>query len=137
MARGPRWGGTCGPTATTPPPAPTCSDPHTWRHAAVPPAIQPPPALASGMDPWGWAIGHHFAIAETLYRAGEWIPATWEYRPGMGVEQGEAPDESDDWSAALLYEMFDDDEIDGDDLRHAGNVLARYCRLCVAQGLDY
>lgn len=91
-------------------------------------------ALDSGIgDECGWALGHHFGIAEVLYANGERLPASWEFRPGAGSGQVD----SEQWPDSEWAEMLDSGAVSADDLRHVGDVLARYCAVLRHAGRDY
>lgn len=106
----------------------------------VHPAIKWQWALDSGGgDRYGWALGHHFAIAETLYAMGEDIPDEWEFRPGLGLNHSlEDIDLYDHpWPDVRYVEEVLNGAWSADDLRRAGNVLSRYVDLLKRHGLDY
>lgn len=82
-------------------------------------------------DEWGWVTGHRFAIAGALCWSGEDVPASWEYRPGIG------PPDSDLYPDCEWFAALEDETMSGDDLRAAGDALAAYADLLRAAGLDY
>lgn len=89
-------------------------------------------------DKWGDTLNFHFAIAEVLYRRGADIPASWEYRPGAGLEHdvrvnGPAPTDSDDCVVAMLW----DSRLSDSALIYWGDVLGHYGTLLRAAGLEY
>jgi len=86
-------------------------------------------------DPWGWALGHHFAIADLLFTFGEDIPEAWQFRPGARAYR--EADLEDSWPDSEWLDLYRSEMVTADELRHVGNVLARYTRLCVLHGLDY
>lgn len=108
------------------------------------PEIRALMALASGDgDVWGFAMSHSFAISENLYAYGEDIPAEWQFRDPWPADYRRAEIEDDDentgrhWPDCEYSSLYRAGEITGDDLRHAGNVLSRYCRRLVWAGKDY
>lgn len=87
-------------------------------------------------DRWGVTMGHRFAIAEALYHHGETIPDEWDFRHGALL-----PDEldciRDEYPDAEYYGELQAGDMSADQLRYAGNVLARYAACLRRAGLDY
>lgn len=98
-------------------------------------------------DPWGSALGAHFDIAECLYRHDQEIPEWWEFRPSPLLDAGDTFDPEwegyfaaglEAWATGdLPFWAHPDSKATFDDMRHAGNVLARYCNLLRLAGKDY
>ncbi|MGZ4518829.1 MAG: hypothetical protein ACXVGB_00225 [Mycobacteriaceae bacterium] len=93
-------------------------------------------SVDSGIDPWGWCMGHWFAIAELLYLEGEDIPEAWEFRAPL-IRAGSGAVRTDDYPDDCWAELWLGGYIDADELRKVGNILTRYAHLCVRAGLDY
>lgn len=89
-----------------------------------------------GDEPWGDTMSMWFGIAETLYRNYEDIPAHWQFRPSPMIVQGE-PSDDDSWPESEIESLYQSGAVDGDELRHAGNVLTRYANWLKLAGLDY
>ena len=91
-------------------------------------------------DKWGSAMAAWFGCADALYAAGEPVPDTWEYQPGLGAGTLN-PDE--DYEAIALTnavagnDMPHDHTFTWDSVRHIGDVLARYAHACTNAGLSY
>jgi len=92
-------------------------------------------ALCSSGDAWGDTMGAWFDIADILHCDGAEIPPDWQYRRGSTLAEDHCREESlffadtlDDWREGAIT---------ADDLRHVGNVLARYSSILRAQGRDY
>jgi hypothetical protein len=97
-------------------------------------------------DPFGWALGWQFAIAETLHIAGEDVPPSWQFRPSpfmasddteelaRRARNAEGDHSYEDETAAALLLAGD---ITAEELTYAGTVLARYVRLCELAGRSY
>ena len=83
-----------------------------------------------GYDPWGTAMQHWFGIANVLTVNVYDVPAHWQYRPGADETTEEWPDSEYQW-------LLDEGYVTADDLRRAGNVLARYARACERAGRSY
>lgn len=93
-------------------------------------------------DRWGWALGHHFDIAEVMYGLGSEIPDAWDYQPSPALRESRGTDDyaehvGNDWIFDELTTGLSEGLWSTDDLRHAGNVLHRYCRVLRIAGLDY
>jgi hypothetical protein len=92
-------------------------------------------------DPWGSALGLHFAICDVLHAIGESgdALARWEFRPSPFAVADTLPGliESEDYSVSALAESVIDGVISVEDLVRAGEVLSRYTALAVLAGRDY
>lgn len=94
-------------------------------------------------DPWGDALSVQFAICDVLLAADETIPAAWEFQAAAASYADTVDDLADNvdgnvaYSTEVLAAMYRDREITGDQLRYAGNVLARYADVLKLAGLDY
>lgn len=87
-------------------------------------------------DPWGSTQEAWFSIADVLYVTRDEIPSHWKYNnPWPPYTVGRRMYEVDGLGIQL-WEMLGED-FNSDDLRHAGNVLARYSAILKAQGRDY
>jgi hypothetical protein len=92
-------------------------------------------------DPWGTAMSWRFGIAEALYVHGEDVPNRWQYRPGLDVERAAQGDDYVTWAdenylAADLEDDLERGTFSVRELHHAGDVLARYCRMLEHYGRD-
>lgn len=76
---------------------------------------------------YGWCMSAWFAVAAEMYWRGMDIPSDWNYSPGAARDPRE-PD-----APEYLYCL----EASNDELRAAGNVLARYARMLKHAGKDY
>lgn len=85
-------------------------------------------------DPWASCMSQRFAIARVLSASGEGVPDVWQYRPAPGGDSWPDVDEFPDWEWASSWECGD---VCADDLRHFGEVLRRYARLCELAGRSY
>lgn len=84
-------------------------------------------------DPWGSALRLTFSVCDVLGLNGEPIPHEWGFHPGLGgpaIEPG-------DFDAEWMNEVYETEEVNGDDLRHFGNVLVRYTRIMDTAGRSY
>lgn len=113
-----------------------------------------------GSDAWATTIGHWFGVTETLYHAGECLPAQWEFRHGMtnhdpisewhgwntpcphtdGRNWG--TDEEPEYECQCTEERYYVPFLDAGErgiemLRYAGNVLDRYASWLKRAGKDY
>lgn len=91
-------------------------------------------------DAWGSAMSSWHSIADVLYIAGESIPNDWAYHnpwPPAHVVHRIYDEDNGDWLAADLREAYYTNLVTADDLRHAGNVLARYSNILDAAGRSY
>lgn len=80
-------------------------------------------------DPWGTALSWWFDIADVLHAEGAVIPSGWGFSPGLGATRElEFSNVADMWVAGY---------VDADDLRYAGNVLARFVRIAEVEGRSY
>lgn len=86
-------------------------------------------------DTWGASMGALFGICDALRVAGEDIPASWQYRPGMGASDELSPDE--DYEAIVITEAVDAGALTWDDVRRAGDVLNRYTHILERAGRSY
>lgn len=78
-------------------------------------------------DTWGDAMDAWFEIAGQMNKRGLYIPANWEYRPGMGSD-GTEPE-------SYWYELF---EIASDELLiKIGDFLFRYCEFLRFKEVNY
>lgn len=83
-------------------------------------------------DPWGTALAWWFAIADLMVEwAPPYPPADWQFRQAMGGADTEA------WGYRELSPMLERGEITTHDLLRAGNILARYTRVCELAGVSY
>lgn len=87
-------------------------------------------------DAWGSTQGWHFAIAEVLYRSGEDVPARWQFQPSPLHKVGQPP-HAEDTEAWDIWDLLHDGEITADDLRAAGDLLARHAARITAAGQNY
>ena len=87
-------------------------------------------------DAWGWAMGHSFAISANLYARRWVVPAKWKYRNPWAPEH-ERGIIAETWPDSEYSNLIDAGAIGANDLRRAGNVLNRYCRILVRGGKDY
>lgn len=90
-------------------------------------------------DPWGWVMGHRFAIAELMFL--EWleIPEAWEFRPSPSLRRGAGavPVDLDVYPDCEWRHAWACGYVDEDALRWAGDVLARYASAVVRAGRSY
>jgi hypothetical protein len=83
-------------------------------------------------DPFGTALGWHFAICDAMVEwAPPYPPPSWGFRQAMGGPDTEDP------NYVVLNEMLDAGTITGDDLLRTGNILARYVNVCRLAGKGY
>lgn len=87
-------------------------------------------------DPWGSALDWQVAVAEALHRSGGDVPASWQYRPSPMHRVGQPPDE-DVYDAREVWDLLTAGEVTAEDLRAAGEVLARHAARAAAAGHDY
>ena len=78
-------------------------------------------------DPWASTMSPFFEVAEELYRRGEEIPESWEFRPGVGVNEREP---AFPWST-IFHDMS------SEELRTFGNIVEMQSDLLKAEGKDY
>ena len=77
-----------------------------------------------GDDPWGEsAISMHFALADTLARAGHPVPDGWQYRPGAVTGQPEAALLADDFLGTEIAALVAAGEVDLIDLIQYGDLI--------------
>jgi len=98
------------------------------------PAIRTTLTMDSGDgDVFGWGMDHWFDVAETLHRAGETIPTSWQYVPSPVM----LSHEPESIFVADLSADLREGAITPDDLRRAGDVLGRYIQHVKFHGTDY
>ena len=90
-----------------------------------------------GEDPWGSALDWWFAIAEFLYHnEPSMVPESWEFQdspahvPPVNLSEESVTD-------AMVWEMYDAEEITIEDALTFGVVLGRYLDMLRAAGLNY
>ena len=100
-------------------------------------------------DQWGWAMGHFFAVADTLHHMDANIPYRWHYGHGAACRgaletlaeeraNGVAPEDSGaPWPDTEYLRFMDAGELGAAVLTYAGSVLDRYCGRLVRAGKDY
>ena len=88
-------------------------------------------------DKWGSALGHRFGIATVLWVMGEYVPYGWEFSPGMAAIGPDDIREDETYPDIYWLDELESGTISADDMRHAGNVLARYAELLRRADLDY
>jgi hypothetical protein len=102
--------------------------------ARVHPDIRGVWSLTGDGDVWGDVISWCFDVAEVLTVAGEYVPASWEFRPSPLLNEDNV---RESWPESELLDMYDDGSITGDDLRESGEVFIRYSHILTAMGRDY
>jgi hypothetical protein len=77
-------------------------------------------------DTWGDAMEAWFECAGQMYKRGLSIPASWEYKPGLG----DGTEKDCHW-----YEIFEN--APNNDLEIIGKYLFRYCQFLRYKKVDY
>ena len=88
-------------------------------------------------DPWGTALAWHFAVAAVLDAVGD-VPGAWQYRPSpLAVDDVAEIASGEEEPDALIATWWMSGDVTTEALVYAGNVLARYVRVCERAGKSY
>lgn len=103
----------------------------------IPPPVREIVTLDAGdSDVYGWAMGHLFAIAETLYANREYVPDAWQFRCPWPPET-RREHLAEIWPDEEYFAAYDRGDVTADRLRQAGEVMRRYVRRVRCAGRDY
>ena len=96
--------------------------------------------LTSDYDPydaWGWAMSHHFAIAELMYVEDIQIPQEWEFHASPCIQRGELEPWTEEHPDCDWINEWLAGHIDANDLLYVGSILHRYEKVLEKAGRSY
>lgn len=89
-------------------------------------------------DKWGTTMEWWFAVAEFLYHNEPgMIPGSWEFRDSPLHTPPFSPDDDGDMVSAMIWELYDNEQITLEDALSFGRTITRYAALLKRSGKDY